>query len=162
MRIQLSTKNTLSAINRNGRTFNTNIAEIHATTVCLSIDDVEFYEWWYENKFAHFWYCQDLHHSEILKLAIKNAINKSSHELLQRCLFQDETDGQCNQFVGFVSSHTTGKIVDAFHLHSFFVFHTTKEKDTIVTCILTARNHILSNMQVLGFILCRRYHTVDG
>ena len=62
-------------------------------------------------------------------------------------MFQDETDGQCNQFVGFVSSHTTGKIIDTFHLHSFAVFHTINGKDTIVTCILTARNHILSNMQ---------------
>jgi hypothetical protein len=88
-----------------------------------------------------------IRHSEMLKLSIKNAIKKSSHGLLQRCLFRDETDGQCDQFVGFVSSHTTGKIVDAFHLHSFAVFHTTKGKETIVTCILTARNHILSNMQ---------------
>jgi hypothetical protein len=83
----------------------------------------------------------------VLKLSIENAIKKSSHGLLQRCLFHDETDGQCDLFVGFVSSHTTGKLVDAFHLHSFAVFHTTKGKETIVTCILTARNHILSNMQ---------------
>jgi hypothetical protein len=55
MRIQLSKKNTLSAIDRNGCTFNTNIAEIHATTVCLFIDDVEFYKWASENKFARFW-----------------------------------------------------------------------------------------------------------
>jgi hypothetical protein len=147
MMIQLSTRNTLSAIDRKGCTFDTNIAEIHATSVCLNIDDVEFYEWCYENKFARFWYCQDVRHSEMLKLSIENAIMKSSHGLLQRSLFRDETDGQCDQFVGFVSSHTTGKLVDAFHLHSFAVFHTTKGKETIVTCILTARNHILSNMQ---------------
>ena len=147
MRIQLSTKNTLSAIGRNGRTFNTNIADLHAKNVCLSHDDVEFYEWCYNNKFAHFWYCQDLRHSELLKISIENAINKSPHDLLQRRLFGDETDGQQDQFVGFVSSHMTGKIVDSFHIHSCVVFHTTKRKDTIVTCILTARNHILSNMQ---------------
>jgi len=62
-------------------------------------------------------------------------------------LFQDETDGQHDQFIGFVSSYTTGKIVDAFHLHSFAVFHTTKAKDTILTCMLTAKTHIFSNMQ---------------
>ena len=45
MRIQSSSNNTLSAIGRNGRTFNTNIAEMHATRVCLNIDDVEFHEW---------------------------------------------------------------------------------------------------------------------
>ncbi len=147
MRIQLSTKNTLSAIDQNGRTFNTDIVEIHAKQVCLSIDDVEFYDWALENKFARLWYCQDLRHSEVLKLAIKNAMNKSPNDLLQRSLFRDETDSQRDQFVGFVSSHTTGKIVDPFHLHSFAVFHTTKGQDTIVTCVLTARNHILLNMQ---------------
>jgi len=82
MRIQLSTKDTLSAIDQNGCTFNTNIAEIYVRNVCLLHDDVGFYEWCYENKFARFWYCQDLHHSEILKLSIKNAINKSPHDLL--------------------------------------------------------------------------------
>jgi hypothetical protein len=80
-------------------------------------------------------------------VSIENAINKSPNDLLQKCLLQDETDGQHDQFVGFVSSHMTGKIVDSFHVHSFAVFHTAKGKDTIVTCILTARNHILSNMQ---------------
>ena len=79
-------------------------------------------------------------------------------------MFCDETDGQRDQFVGFVSSHTTGKIVDAFHLHRFAVFHTTKGKDTIITCILTARNHILSNMQdrilqVMQLIQYQNYST---
>ncbi len=76
-------------------------------------------------------------HSEILKLAIENAINRSQHDLVQRCLFQNETDKQRHQFFGFVSSHTTGKIVDSFHLHSFVVFHTINGQDTIVTCIVT-------------------------
>jgi len=147
MRIQASSNDTLSAIDRTGRTFNTHIAEMHAARVCLNIDDVEFYEWALENKFARLWYCHDLQKSEILKLAIENAINRSPHDLVQRCLFQNEKDKQRNQFVGFVSSHTTGKIVDSFHLHSFVVFHTINGQDTIVTCIVTARNHILSNMQ---------------
>jgi len=75
MRIQSSSNNTLSAIDRNGRTFNTNFAEMHVSRFCLNIDDVEFHEWTSENKFAHFWYCQDLRHSEILKLSIEIAIN---------------------------------------------------------------------------------------
>jgi hypothetical protein len=115
--------------------------------VGLNIDDVEFHEWTVENKFARLWYCQDLRQSELLKLAIENAINRSPHDLVQRCLFQNEKDKQRNQFIGFVSSHTTGKLVDSFHLHSFVVFHTINGEDTIVTCIVTARNHILSNMQ---------------
>ncbi len=87
--------------------------------VCLNIDDVEFHEWTLENKFARVWYCQDLRQSELLKLAIENAINRSPHDSVQRCLFQNEKDKQRNQFIGFVSSHTTGKLVDSFHLHSF-------------------------------------------
>jgi len=73
LRIQSSSNNTLSDIDRHGCTFNNNIAEMHARC-CLNIDDVEFHEWASESKFAHFWYCQDLCHSEILKLSIKNAI----------------------------------------------------------------------------------------
>ncbi len=80
---------------------------MHAARVCLNIDDVEFHEWALENKSAHLWYCHDLHHSEILKLAIENAINRSPHDLVQRFLFQNKKDKQRNQFVRFVSSHTT-------------------------------------------------------
>ena len=71
MRIKASSNDTLSAIDRNGRTFNTHIAEMHAASVCSNIDDVEFYEWAKENKFARLWYCHDLRNSEILKLAIE-------------------------------------------------------------------------------------------
>ena len=164
MRIQASSNDTLSAIDHNGRTFNTHIAEMHAEKVCLNIDDVKFYEWALENKSARLWYCQDLHNSELLKLGIENAINRSPHDSVQRCLFQNEKDKQRNQFVGFVSSHTTGKIIDSFHLHSFVVFHTINGEDTIVTCIVTARNHILSNMQdcvlqLMQLIQYRNYST---
>ncbi len=63
-------------------------------------------------------------------------------------MFRDENhdDGQVDQFVGFVSLHRTVNIVTCFHTHSFVVFHTLKN-NTIVTCMLTARDHILSNMQ---------------
>ncbi len=33
------------------------------------------------------------------------------------------------------------------HTYSSVVFHTDLQKNTIVTCILTAQNHIMSNMQ---------------
>jgi hypothetical protein len=35
----------------------------------------------------------------------------------------------------------------SFHIHSFVVFHTDLQKNTVVTCILTSQNHIMSNMQ---------------
>ena len=52
-----------------------------------------------------------------------------------------------NQFVGFVSSHKKGTLLTSFHIHSFVVFHTDLQKNTIVTCTLTSRNHMMSNMQ---------------
>jgi hypothetical protein len=35
----------------------------------------------------------------------------------------------------------------SFHIHIFVVFHTDLQKNTIVTCILTPWNHMMSNMQ---------------
>jgi hypothetical protein len=62
-------------------------------------------------------------------------------------LFQDDSNDEKNQFVGFVTSHKKGTLLTSFHIHSFVVFHTDLQKNTIVTCILTSWNHILSNMQ---------------
>jgi hypothetical protein len=36
-----------------------------------------------------------------------------------------------------------GLLLTLFHFHSLVVFHTDLQKNTIVTCILTARNHIM-------------------
>jgi hypothetical protein len=52
-----------------------------------------------------------------------------------------------NQFDGFVSSHKKGTLLTLFQSHSLVVFHTDLQKNSIVTCILTAQNHILSDMQ---------------
>jgi hypothetical protein len=49
--------------------------------------------------------------------------------------------------VGFVSSHKKGTLLTSFHIHSFIFFHTDLQKNPIVTCILTAQNHSMSNMQ---------------
>ncbi len=46
-----------------------------------------------------------------------------------------------------MSSHKKGKLLTSFHIQSFAVFHTDLQKNSIVTCILTAQNHIMSNMQ---------------
>jgi hypothetical protein len=43
--------------------------------------------------------------------------------------------------------HKKGTLLTSFHIHSFVLFHTDLQKNTIVTCILTSRNHIMSNMQ---------------
>ena len=111
------------------------------------LDDIELVDWTTTNKFARLWFCEDIHHSSILKLAIKKAIQKSTNWNLSSKLFEDDSNDEKNQFVGFVSSHKKGTQLTSFHIHSFVVFHTDLQKNTIVTCILTEQNHILLNMQ---------------
>ena len=89
--------------------------------------------------FARLWFCEDIHHQSILKLAIEKAIQKSTNANLSSKLFQDDSNYEKNQFLGFV--------LTSFHIHSLLVFHTDLQKNTIVTCILTEQNHIFSNMQ---------------
>jgi hypothetical protein len=101
--VQLSTNKTPLSVDKNGQTFNTDIAEVLSTNVTLSINNVESYEWTVMNKFARYRYCEDIRHCSVLKVAIKKAIQKSPHYVQQRHLFRDENDGQQNQFVGFVS-----------------------------------------------------------
>ncbi len=59
-RVQLSTNKTLLSINKQGRTFNTNIPEVCAANDILFIDNIELNEWAGNNKFARCWYCWDL------------------------------------------------------------------------------------------------------
>ncbi len=77
----------------------------------------------------------------------KKAIQKSTNWNLSSKLFEDDSNDEKNQFVGFVSSHKKGTLLTSFHIHSFVVFHTDLLKNTTVTCILTSRNHMMSNMQ---------------
>ncbi len=52
LRVQLSTNKTFLSVNKKGSTFNTNIAEVLAANVIISIDDIELNEWAVNNKFA--------------------------------------------------------------------------------------------------------------
>ncbi len=63
-----------------------------------------------------------------------------------------------------MSSHKKGKLLTSFHIHSIVVFHTDLQKNTIVTCILTAQNHIMSNMQdhLLQFMQLMQYHYMSS
>jgi hypothetical protein len=51
-----------------------------------------------------------------------------------------------HQFVGFISSYTWFNVLTSFHLHSFVIFYMDSDSNTVVTCSLTTRHHILSNM----------------
>jgi hypothetical protein len=110
------------------------------------LDDIELVDWTSTNKFARLWFCEDIHHSSFLKLAIKKAIQKSTYWNLSSKLFEDDSNDEKNHFVGFVSSHKKGSLLTSFHIHSFVVFHTDLQMNTIVTGILTSQNHIMSNM----------------
>ncbi len=46
-----------------------------------------------------------------------------------------------------MSSRKKGTLLTLFHIQSLVVFHTDLQKNIIVTCILTAQNHSMSNMQ---------------
>jgi hypothetical protein len=99
--VQLSTNKTLLFVNKQGQTFNTNIAEVGAANVMLTMDDIELNEWAVNNKFARFWYCWDLGKCLILKIAIEKAIHKSPHDVPQRHLFPDKDNGQKKSVLGF-------------------------------------------------------------
>ena len=71
---------TLPCIDHQGKNFNTNIAKVQAQNVVfLPLYDIELVDWTTTNKFARLWFCEDVHHSSILKLAIK----KSNSEISQ-------------------------------------------------------------------------------
>jgi hypothetical protein len=144
----LIVKKPFSAIDCQGKSFNTNIAKVQAQNGFFwTLDDIELVNWITTNFFARLWFCEEIHHSSILKLAIKKAIQKSTNANLSSKLFQDDSNDEQNQLVGFVSSHKKGTLLTSFHIHSFVVFNTDLQKNIIVTCILTSRNHIMSNMQ---------------
>jgi hypothetical protein len=61
-----------SCIYPQGKSFNTNISKNQAQHVVFwPLDDIELVDWTTTNKFARLGFCEDIHHSTILKLAIK-------------------------------------------------------------------------------------------
>jgi hypothetical protein len=83
----------------------------------------------------------------MLKVAIERAIEKLPHYELAGNLFNVDHGIHKHQFVGFVSSYTRFNVLALFHLHSLVTFYTDSDSITVVTCSLTTRHYILSNMQ---------------
>jgi hypothetical protein len=53
LRLQIASKNTLSCIDPQGKSFNTNIAKVQAQKVFFwTLDDIELVDWTTTNKFA--------------------------------------------------------------------------------------------------------------
>ncbi len=146
VRVQKSTKSTLSVI-WNGKSVDTYIAQVKARDVVLDSDDIEFYDWIFHNSHGHFWSCDDIEQCPMLKLAIEKAMKKLPHYDLAGNLFCVDHGIDKHQFVGFVSSHTKSNLLTSFHLLSLVMFYMDSDSNTVVTCTLTSRHHILSNMQ---------------
>jgi hypothetical protein len=90
LRLKIASKNTLSAIDHQGKPINTNIAKVQTqNTVFWFLDDIELVDWTITNySFARLWFCEDIHQSSILKLAIKKAIQKSTNANLSSSCFK--------------------------------------------------------------------------
>jgi hypothetical protein len=75
-------------IDHQNRSINANMAEVQAKDVVFpNIDNIELVDWTAINQFARFWYCEDIHHSSILRKVIIKVINKPPDHLLSRsCL----------------------------------------------------------------------------
>jgi hypothetical protein len=101
-------------IDHQGKTIITNIATVQAQNVVFwLLDDIELVDWTTTIfLFARLWFCEDIHHSSILKLAIEKAIQKSTNATLPSKLFQDDSNYENNQFLGFVSSHKKGTLLN--------------------------------------------------
>ncbi len=147
VRIQKSTNSTLSAL-WNGKSQNTYIGQVKASSVVFKCDDIDFFDWSLHNSRAYFWLCDDIGKCPMLKVAIERAIEKLPHYNLEGNLFNVDHGIYKHQFVGFVSSYTRFNVLMLFHLHSFVTFYTGSDSNTVVTCSLNTRHHILSNMQV--------------
>jgi hypothetical protein len=95
-----------------GKSFNTYIAKVQAQKVFFwPFDDIELVDWTTTNKFARLWFCEGIHHSSILKLAIKKANRYLPIGFFQAsCLKMIQM--MKKKFLGFVSSHIKGYTVD--------------------------------------------------
>ncbi len=108
---------------------------------------LNFFDWSLNNSSAYFWSCDDILKCSVLKLTIERAIEKSPHYVLAPKLFNEHHGITKHQSVGFVSSYLEKNVLTAFHLESFVTFYTDSGSNSVVTCLLTTRHHILSNMQ---------------
>jgi hypothetical protein len=89
LRFQIDSKKMLPCIDHQGKSFNTNIAKVPAQNMFFwPLDDIELVDWTSTNKFARLWFCEDIHHSSILKLAIKKQFRNQTIGIYQASCFK--------------------------------------------------------------------------
>jgi hypothetical protein len=99
--LQIASANTLSAIDHQGKPFNTNIAKVQAQKILFwPLADIELVDWTSTNKFARLRFFEDIQNSSILKLAIEKAIQKSVNANLSSKLFQDGSNEEIISLLG--------------------------------------------------------------
>jgi hypothetical protein len=147
VRSLITSKMTLFSSSPQSKIINTTIAQIDTSKVVTDCDNIKFVEWTKTNKHSSFWYSEDIAKSEILQRSITKAIKKFCHHDANLSYLNQPAINKQHQFVGFVSAHTSDNSISGFCLHSFAVFHCDVNGNTIVTCLVTDRHHILSNMQ---------------
>ncbi len=118
-----------------------------ASSVVVGCDDIVFFDWSLHNSCAYFWLFDDIGKCPMLKVVIERATEKLPHYDLAGNLFNVDNGIHKHQFVEFVSSYTRFNVLTLFHLHSLIAFYTDSDYNTVVTCSLTTRHHIFSNMQ---------------
>jgi hypothetical protein len=85
LRLQIDSKKPLSCNDCQGKSFNTNIAEVQVQNVFFwPLDDIELDDWTSTNKFARLWFREDIHHSSILKLAIKKQFRNLTIQIFKQ------------------------------------------------------------------------------
>jgi hypothetical protein len=86
VRVQKSTNSTLSAL-WDGKSQNSYIGQVKASSVVVECDDIELFDWSLHNSCTYFWLCYDIGKCPMLKVAIERAIKKSPHYDLAGNLF---------------------------------------------------------------------------
>ncbi len=88
--LQIASNKTLSAIDHQGKTINTNIAKVQAQNVVfLPLDDIKLIDWTTTIfLFERLWFCEDIHHSSILKLAIEKKFRNLQMQIYQASCFK--------------------------------------------------------------------------
>jgi hypothetical protein len=90
IRLNLSDKTTLLAIDGKQPIVDTHIAQIKASSVVHAYDNTELFDWARGNQSHSLWYCDDISKSPMLEDVIAKALKKSCHSQAISWLFSKE------------------------------------------------------------------------
>jgi hypothetical protein len=90
VRLKLSDKTTLLAIDKKQSIVDTHIAQIKASSVVHAYDDIKLFGWARGNQSHSLWYCDDVSESPMLEYVIVKAPKKSCNSQAISRLFSKE------------------------------------------------------------------------